>query len=559
MKYCLTKGFIFVTVLCFAVVSCSTKEVLYDSLTRENSLKTQSDIVAFVNAIYTGLNVDVFRGNYAQMWLRADDIYATSAGDRVYSNKQDDATTAKTINAWNGWFRNLNRANFLLDNMDNTTADSAFKARVKGEMLFIRGFCNFYMVRLWRGIPLKVRSSSINDQLFDTAKSVDQIYQQIFLDFETANKLLLTKNAQPAAEFGRATKGAAQGFLAKAHLTYANYLDLNGGGDAQLHFQLAENWCDSVINSGQYSLVSNFKDLIDVQKEAAAYSREVIFGVQFTRDAVGQAFGSSFASNATPGSMPNVGGNLGNRTGFGNLRLQPWFCQTYSSGDYQNDYRSEALMLTNWINTSNRKQATFPYVRVGNESVTFESNPSSAPYLFRYSDPISVEASSCENDYFALRYADILLTKAEAENELNGPTTVAYNYFNLIRARARNADGVTTRTTPKDLSGVSDRDSFRLKIADERAIEFLGEFARWFDLVRMKSPTGTTMMEYQLNVVIPKFPKGLPVYDATRRIWGGGRTDSASVPLFQPKHLIFPIPFSEISSNPNIKQNWEYR
>jgi len=414
------------------------------------------------------------------------------------------------------------------------------------------------MVRLWRNIPLKLHASELNANLFDTAQSVDQIYQQIFIDLQNANKVLLTRTAQPSAEFGRATKGAAQGFLAKAHITYGNYLDLKGSGGASQQYQLAKDWCDSVINSGQYSLISNIKDLIDVTKESAAY-QEVLFGVQFTRDPIAQALGSSFAANSTPGSMPNVGGNGPSKTGYSNFRLQPWFYQTYTSGDYVNDYRGQALMLTNWINTSNRKQVTFPYVRVGSESIITESNPSSAPYLFRYTDPLAVEASSSENDYFTLRYADILLTKAEAENELNGPTATAYSCFNQIRARARNADGITPRTTPLDLSGVTDKDSFRLKIADERAIEFLGEFSRWFDLVRMKSPTGTTMMEYQLNVVIPRFPKGMPVYDATKRVWNGGRTDSASVPPFQSKFLIFPIPFSELSSNPNMSQNWEYK
>lgn len=541
---------------CIWTNSCTTKEVIVDTLTQENALKTQVDIVSYVNAVYTGLNTDVFRNNAYPIWLRADNIFSQSAAWKVYSTKMDDATASLTLSAWNGWFRNINRANYLLDNIDATNADSAYKARIKGEMYFLRAFCNFYLVRLWRNIPLKLHASSLNGNLFDTAQSVDQIYKQIFVDLENANKVLLTRTKQPSVEFGRATKGAAQGFLAKAHLTYGNYLDLKGSGNASQQYQLASDWCDSVIKSNQYILISNIKDLIDVNKEAAAY-QEVLFGIQFTRDAVAQALGSSFAANSTPGSLANVGGNGVNKTGYSNLRLQPWFYQTYTSGDYLNDYRGQALMLTNWININNRKEVTFPYVKVGSETISTQGNPSS-PYLFRYVDPLSVEASSSENDYFTLRYADILLTRAEAENELNGPAN-AYTYFNQVRARARNADGVTPRKTPLDLSGISNKDSFRLKIADERAIEFLGEFSRWFDLVRMKSPTGTTMMEYQLNVVIPRFPQGVPVYDANNRVWNGGRTDSASVPPFQPKFLIFPIPFLELNANPNMTQNWEYK
>ena len=547
MKKYLIIGFSFLLVM-----SCSVKEVIYDTLTSDNSFQTQADVVSYVNGTYSTLNIECYKSNYPPFFLTADDIYSVTGGTQIYSNKTHDATTSTTGNLWRGFFRVVNQANFVLDKIDAINIDSAFKVRTKCEMKFLRAFANFNLVRIWGPIPLKTIATSTNKSFYFPRVGVDTVYSQIFEDLLEAKKNLYTRTAQPAAEFNHATKGAAFGYLAKAYQAYGNYLDLKGNTQAALQqYQLSKDYCDSVLQSGQYSLVTNVKDLFDVAKERNAYT-EVLFGIAYTRDeqvANSPSLGSQLAGFSLPSTMPNVAGSGVNKTGVSNYRMQPWFVEKFTTGDFLNDYRGERFFATNWMNTSNKKTITFPLVRSSGGNETVEN----APYLLKYIDGQALDSRNGENDFFALRLADIILTKAEMENEINGPTNIAYAEFNKIRTRARAADGITARTTPQPLKAGLSKDAFRLAVVDERALEFVGEGVRWFDLCRLKSPIGTTMMEYQLNTVIPSYTPGLPVYNSSSRSWSSGRTDSLSVPKFQINFLLMPIPQNaEISLNPNI-------
>ncbi len=538
----------------FFIGSCSVKEVLYDTLTTENSFSTKDDVTSFINGTYATFNINCFKSNYAPFFATGDDIFGTTGGNLIYPNRTHNPTSAPTAGLWNGFYKAINQANFILSRIDSTDIDSLFKVRTKCEAKFLRAFSYFYLVRTWGAVPLKLTPTTSTEGFKSPRVSVDSVYQQIFADLLDAKVSLYRRTAQPAAEFNRATKGAAFGYLAKAYQAYGNYLDLKGDAAGALtYYQLSENYCDSVLLSGQYNLVQNVKDLFDVAKERDAYN-EVLFGIAYMRDAQvanTPSLGSQLPGFFLPNSMPNVAGNGVNKTGVANFRLQPWFVDKYTSGDYAKDYRGERFFASSWTNTSGRRQITFPApVAVGTNII--EGAPSS-PYLFKYVDGQSFDSQNAENDFFALRLADIILTKAEMENEINGPTASAYTEFNKIRARARAADGITSRTTPPNLTSGLTKEQFRAAIVNERAIELVGEGVRWFDLCRMKSPSGTTMFEYQLNTVIPTYPAGYPVFDTLTKTWKGGRTDSVSVPKFQQKFLLMPIPQNaEIVLNSSI-------
>jgi starch-binding outer membrane protein, SusD/RagB family len=196
----------------------------------------------------------------------------------------------------------------------------------------------------------------------------------------------------------------------------------------------------------------------------------------------------------------------------------------------------------------------FPKVRT---STTSNELTETQPYLFKYVDGKALDSRNAENDMPIMRLSEVFLIKAEAENELNGPTAIAYAEFNKLRARARNANGVQ-RTTPANLTAGLTKDEFRQKIVDERALEFVGEGLRWFDLVRMKGPNGKTLYEYQFGTFLPTLRAGLPTFTTATNTWAGGRTDNTSIVPYNAKLLLWPIPFNELSANPNITQNPGY-
>jgi starch-binding outer membrane protein, SusD/RagB family len=556
------KHIIFTLLTVFAM-SCSTDQEILDSLTTDNSLKTSTDVANFVNGVYGKLQqFPGFKLGYQTFFLSADDMYTRSGatyGAR-YSTKTPDAFTTETANFWVQLYQAINSANFLLERIDALKIDEAFKARIKGEMYFIRGLSYFYLVRMYGGVPLKTKSSELGQDFNTPRSSVDEIYALIFKDFEEANRLMIPRRSMPAAELGHAAKGAAQAMLAKAALTYAGYLELNGkAGEAPKHYTVAKNYADSVILSTQYNLINNFNDLWDVEKENAAYN-EIIFAIMFTRDAQNagaQSLGSEHGLQCLPANMPNVGGNGATRAGLGAFRIQPWFVKKYSLGDYVNDYRNEFTMLTQFTNNTVPARTVITYPRV-KPVATGTELVENQPYMGKFIDGKAADSRNAANDFPIIRLAEVFLIKAEAENELNGPTAAAYAEINKLRARARNANG-TVRTTPANLAAGLTKEQFREKIIDERAVEFLGEGIRWFDLTRLKSPDGkTTLYEYQFATVIPKLQKGLPTYNATTNAWGGGELETSAAPVYDKKQLLMPIPFNELQANKAMTQNFGY-
>lgn len=536
---------------------CSLEEEIVDTLTPENSITKQADVTAFLNGTYAALLTDgAFKANYAIFFLTADDLN-TRAGvgtNNQYSIKTHDASTAPTSGFWNTMYQIINRCNFLLERMEPLNINAAYKTRVKGELYFLRAFAYFYLVQLYGDVPLRLKATSLTDDLTLTRTSSDKVFEQIFTDLKAASETLLRRTTLPAAEFSHATKGAAQAMLAKAYLTFASYQSLKGT-DATTNYNFAKLYADSVINSNQYRLIPSYNDLFDVAKERAAYE-EVIFGIPFTRDAQLGSLGSQFAGFFMPSSYGNVAGQGVLKTGVANYGVQPWFYSKYSTGDYLNDYRVERSFLTTWQNTSNpsRRVITFPLVRA---TPTSNELTEIQPYINKYIDGAGIANSNQENDLFIIRLADVYLIKAEAENEVNGPTPAAYTAFNFLRARARNAAG-TVRTTPANLPAGLSKDEFRMKVFDERALELFAEGHRWFDLVRFKAPNGKSMMEFQFGTFIPSLRAGIPVFSAATNTWGGGVTEPAALPAFNSKLMLLPIPLSEIVANPKMTQNTGY-
>ncbi|MBA2760954.1 MAG: RagB/SusD family nutrient uptake outer membrane protein, partial [Segetibacter sp.] len=231
----------------------------------------------------------------------------------------------------------------------------------------------------------------------------------------------------------------------------------------------------------------------------------------------------------------------------------------YRSGDYANitgatpviDYRNErAFMQRGFNSTQNKYYAVYP-----NIPATTAEGTINTPLIAKYIDPSGKDERNNGNDLYIIRLAEVYLIKAEAENELNGPTAIAQAAFNMVRARARQAAGIA-RPVPADVATNLTKDQFRMKIFDERGLELIAEGQRWFDLVRMRSPLSPvqTMYEYQVRVVLPTKPQVLPTYNTTTKKYSNANAvyAPAITPTTFPKFLLFPVPSTEILQNPNF-------
>jgi hypothetical protein len=147
------------------------------------------------------------------------------------------------------------------------------------------------------------------------------------------------------------------------------------------------------------------------------------------------------------------------------------------------------------------------------------------PYVQKYWDRArEPTGGGSKNDFQVIRYAEVLLNYAEALNE-SGNTSGALQYINMVRKRAR-FNGTTYLNILPDLVGLSAQQC-RDALLRERAMEFVAEGHRWFDLVRSR----------KLAEAVPAAKPGVTPQD---------------------KHYLFPIPQREIDVNPNLKQNSGY-
>lgn len=552
-------------------VSGCVKETIYGRPTADGFITTDADVpfvVNGVNSIYQ--EYALYKSSaHAMIQYSSDDFSATgvSSGFSIglFLTHGESSTDSYIGNSWRSFFRVINNANSAMDAINNAPGlSAAVRKRAIGELLFLRGFTYFNLVRLFGGVPIRTQQTLPSSNFYERRSTVDSVYRQIFADLTQANENCIAYREQISkypAEFGLPTKGAAQATLALAYLTYGNYLDFQGkSNDAQANYTLANNYSDSVILSNQYTLIPNFNDLFDVTKEKQAYD-EVILGIQQTRDATtagAGSKGSEMAFYTQSRYLPGVCGNAPTGVGIGQLYIQPWFFDLYNTGNYNvnnvRDYRADFSFNTDFegITTAGApaRYVSYPVITANATGLSRQASP----FFNKYKDPNGLQNRNNENDEFMIRLAEVYLIKAEALNEL-GRTAEAYAPFNMLRARARNANG-TARTVPLNLTTGLSKENFRMAVFNERGLELIGEFHRWFDAVRTRyMNTNVSMLQWRFETFYPSMPASnltLPVWDATSKTWKGGRVQPVTVKPWNVRFLSFPIPATEIASNPQF-------
>jgi hypothetical protein len=341
------------------------------------------------------------------------------------------ASTPSTSEIFAANYEGINRCNQALSIIPQLDkADSALRARLLGEAKFLRAFMYFTLVKTYGGVPIidhLPNPSSEEDRVMQlTRKSSEEVYAYIENDLNDAIAALPNKSAYPASERGRASKGAAYALLAKINLYQENW-------------QKVVDNCNLVTG---YSIVSDYASMYRLAGENDA---ESIFEIQGTGSV--PAKGISGYSN-TQGARGAGGWGWGFNTPSVSL------VNAYEEGDV----RKEATII--FAGTTLYDGRVVP--------LTVE-NPR---YNYKAYSSAFTDGWETDTNIKYLRYAEVLLMKAEALNEL-GLTTEAIPLLNQIRTRAGLAN--TTAVLQGDV---------RTAIWKERRVEMAMEHDRFFDLVR---------------------------------------------------------------------------
>jgi hypothetical protein len=507
----MNKIYILLALAISGLSACTTLEETPESfISPDQFYKTSNDAVSAVNAIYYPL-VDNKVGAqpiYNRLFdtgldFMTDDLDAgpgsPNAEVRALAKLTHASTNLRIQQIWTEHYEGINKANIALERIPGITMDEKLKNRLLGESRFLRAFYYFNLVRLYGDVPLlltdQTKLSIAQLQVPRTPQT--QVYAQIIADLvEAAN---LFKNGS-TGEAGRATEGAAKSLLSKVYLTQRDWSN---------SVKLAEE----VIN-GSYGYAL-FDDYSQVFLPAYKNGKEHIFSAQIKGSTI--STGHLVTSSDIRSGVPGLKGSYGNQLAFYTVGTDKYF-SLYKL--YNNkDKRKRVSFVTYYVSPTN-----------GKKYFTLNATGDSVPFINKNWDPNYAATGQSDANANILRFAEVLLIHAEAENELNGPTAKAYTSINKIRKRAGIAD-----LTP----GLT-KDQFRDSVYLERRLELVAEYHRYFDLIR---ETGT-----EVTGVGPE-GKGILI----KALQAVGKTNVTA------KHYLYAIPQGEIDRNPKLTQNpgWE--
>ena len=240
--------------------------------------KTDEDAVKGVNAAYGSLLTDgtYMRSTPLLLDLKGDDTRSNSPwGSMANVGRFNSNVTDAAIYGWayETYYQGIYRANQVLENAPNIPfTDTALKNRILGEAHFLRGLFLFHAVNMFKNVPVPTQIAAFYPQ-----KTEAEGWAQVIADFKAAADLLPSTYSN-AIDKGRATKGAALGYLGKAYLFTKDF------PNAKIAFK-------QVIDLGVYSLVSDYRDNFTDTNEN---NSESLFEVQFSRSAGGVDLGCHY-------------------------------------------------------------------------------------------------------------------------------------------------------------------------------------------------------------------------------------------------------------------------
>ena len=415
---------------------------------------SEADATKAVNSIYANLRswTEVAFAPIALESLGSDNTETgsdPSDGSVPFMNQYNNFTVTSTqgqlSDFWNGRYQTINLCNQVLDNVPNISMDPTLKTRYLAEAKFIRAYEYFRLVRAFGDVPLRLHVPKDPTEFNIPRTPKAEVWAAIEQDLNDAAAVLPV--SYTGADLGRATKGAALALHAKV----AMYQTLANPG----RWTDVKNYTDQVIALGVYSLFPNYEQLFRIPNE---FSSESIFEINAKHIP-----GNCDASNSQYSQVQGVRGVP--RGGWGFNVPTTDLANAYEPGDPRRDatiiFRGETTPEGDVIPT------TVPNPMYNQKSYV------------PFTDPSNQDCNEgSDQNIRVIRYADVLLMNAEANNEL-GNSAAALNALEQVRARARAGNN---NILPKVTT--TDKAQLRQAIWHERRVELAMEFDRYFDVIR---------------------------------------------------------------------------
>lgn len=519
----------------------------YDALSPSTTWKTEQDAEKFAIGCYSGWEDG---GRLLYMDCTSDFGYNNFSWEGYKDLANGNMTQANSGASFYG-YTTIRRCNTFLNNVQSIEfADEAVKKDLIAQVRVLRAYKYFIMNWAYGGVPI------IDN--YDTAEDaqVPRNTEQEVRDFiaKELDECTPDLNKMPA-ERGRIAKGAALALRMREALYYDDWA-------------MAKQKAEEIIAMGEYDLEDDYLKLFQV---AGQDSKETILAVQYipntyTLYTIGQMYnnGDGGWSSIVPtynlvDTYEMKNGMTIDEQGSGYDATHPFknrdprlaMSVIYPGADYVKAGGAAAVFNTLDKTINGESNANY---------MTSADNASKTGLTWnKYLSPITQYADIWKSNAcpIVFRYAEVLLTWAEAENELNGPSDEVYKKINKVRERAGMPD--------VDQAKYATKEALRELIHRERAVEFAGEGLRRADILRWKTADGKMLAEKVLN---GRLERRIGTVDASVSDPGLRATitlnpDPTEVLIenrsFQPFHRYFPFSQGDIDKNPKLEQNEGYK
>ncbi|MDX1675089.1 MAG: RagB/SusD family nutrient uptake outer membrane protein [Longimicrobiales bacterium] len=555
-------AFTFILGLASGVVACGDDfltTIPTDRISDATFWQTEQDFEFAVNSAYNQV-------------IALDQMYIDGATDLAYSQQywmrnspyaegEHDALTGWHSGIWARIYAGLAKANEVLAQLEGTEVDldPTFRDEIEGQARFLRGYYYHELLWLFGGVPLLTEVPTPEEAREASRATRSEVHAQVMADLQAAAGLLPT--SWPGSEYGRATRGAALGYMARAALYEASYQKYAEGNttEADRLFGIARDAAQSVMDLGVYSLHPDFREMFT---NAGEGNSGVIFDYQIVSGQNGWWAWVGFA----PSSM---GGNA-DLTPTRALVDKFYMDNGLPIDDPASGYDPSPPVITYdaggnptvvslgmYANRDPRLYGTVLFPGASFNGTIYNTFPDSptADRLdqgnffnthtgfmgLKYVDPVD-QSNPWQSglNMIKLRYADILLMYAEAKVELGEIDGSASAAFNEVRARP------SVNMPAIDFSAMSAQERMDL-IQNERAVEFAWEGLRLADIRRWRIA----------ETVMPGDVFGIDYDDGSGNIVTVSAALNTPRLFTAPRDYLWPIPASELDLT-DFQQNPGY-
>ena len=474
---------------------------------------------------------------YNDFQLNSDVDFYANANESAAGNQprrfdvRSDASNVETL--WNNLYSAVETANEFIYNLQKSsiykeeTEDGASEAedgttqtvqvpkvtaltQMMGEAKVMRAMFYHELLSYWGDIPFTLQGTYETDNLNPAITPRQEVSDALIADLVYAAEYMYSDKDNKVSAPERITKEAAYAMIARLALQAGGYslnhpegdvksYSMTRPGNYKEYYQIARKYTEAIIDAGGHSLNKSYRDVfVDECNFIATTGDDPIFEIPFARETAGNwGYAQGPTSGIDTGDATDYSHSAWGATS-GGVRTTAFYRYSFDESDLRRDFICGLWYYSN---------QGLPTMRL---DYAMHNNKWSKLWNTNGLGKTTTGATGINFAY--IRYADVLLMFAEAENELNGPTAEAQEALKQVRRRAFAGADQADMVDAYVAAAASSKEDFLNAVLDERKWEFAGENMRWKDLVRNNKYSEKVLMTFLSYYAIAESQSGSSGY-----------------------------------------------